>query len=75
MDGLTPKQEEYINDQLATGAYKSSGELLDEALLLHQKRTEAIEALRVEIEKGAQSGLSNKTIDDIIEEKKKEYGL
>lgn len=75
MNGLTPQQEEYIEAQIAAGTYKNAGELLDNAFRLHKDRALALEELQADIQEGLDSGISSKSVHDILEAKKKEYGI
>lgn len=69
---FTKKQEEYINRQVESGEYQNNSEVIRDALRLHQiYRDKVIADLRVEIEKGINSGISQRSVKDIIEEKRK----
>lgn len=68
---LTKKQEAYIASQVASGDYQNNSEVVRAALRLHQKyRDKAIADLKAEIEKGVASGISQRSIKDIIESKR-----
>ena len=68
---LTKKQEAYIADQIESGDYQNASELVRDALRLHQVyREKVIRDLRREIEKGWNSGRSDRTIQDIIDSRK-----
>jgi antitoxin ParD1/3/4 len=49
---LSKEQEQLIKQQLATGQFASEGEVLNEALSLLQRRGEALQKLRAEIQAG-----------------------
>ena len=49
---LSREQEQLIKQQLATGQFASEGEVLNEALSLLQRRGEALQQLRAEIQAG-----------------------
>jgi antitoxin ParD1/3/4 len=49
---LSKEQEKVIKQHLATGEFSSEGEVLNEALALLQKRGEAVQKLRTEIQAG-----------------------
>ncbi len=69
---FTKKQEEYILDQVASGEYQNNSEVIRDALRLHQVyRQRVIDDLRIEIQKGIDSGISERSVDDIIAEKRK----
>lgn len=69
---LTKKQESYIAEQIESGDFQNASELVRDALRLHQiYRHKLITDLRAEIEKGINSGLSSRSVKDIIESKRK----
>jgi antitoxin ParD1/3/4 len=69
---FTKKQEEYIARQVDSGDYQNNSEVIRDALRLHEIYREKIIAdLRTEIEKGIESGTSNRTVQDIIDAKRK----
>lgn len=64
---LTKKQEAYIADQIDSGDYQNASELVRDALRLHQVyREKILMDLRAEIDKGWNSGDSDKSLDDIL---------
>ncbi|MFI2744254.1 type II toxin-antitoxin system ParD family antitoxin [Zhouia sp. PK063] len=68
---FTKKQEEYILDQVASGEYQNNSEVIRDALRLHQVyRQRIIDDLRNEIQKGIDSGISERSVDDIIAAKR-----
>jgi len=67
---FTDKQKAYITKQVETGDFQNYSEVVREALRIHELyRNKVISDLRAEIEKGWNAPDSDKTIDDIIEEK------
>ena len=69
---FTKQQEEYISKQVATGEYQNNSELIRDALRLHRiYRDKVIKDLRSAIEEGWNSPDSERTMQDIIESKKK----
>ena len=65
---LTKKQQAYIAEQIDSGDYQNASELVRDALRMHQVyREKVIHDLRAEIEKGRNSGISNKTLEEILE--------
>lgn len=69
---FTKKQEEYIASQVSSGDYQNNSEVIRDALRLHQiYRDKVIADLKVEIEKGINSGESKRLVKDIIESKRK----
>ncbi len=69
---FTKKQEDYISKQVASGDYQNNSEVIRDALRLHQiYRDKVIADLRLEIEKGIQSGISDRPVKTIIKAKLK----
>lgn len=69
---FTKTQEEYILKQVKSGEYQNNSEVIRDALRLHQiYRDKVIADLRAEIEKGVNSGISKRSVKDIIEAKRK----
>ncbi len=69
---FTKKQEEYINEQVASGEYQNNSEVIRDALRLHGiYREKVIQDLRKEIEKGWDGPDSVLSISQIIASKKK----
>lgn len=67
---FTNKQQEYISDQVSSGDFQNASEVVRDALRLHEVyRHRIIEDLRLEIQKGFDSGVSNRNIQDIIQDK------
>lgn len=68
---FTEKQEKYISEQVSAGDYQNASEVVRDALRLHAVyRHRVIEQLRAEVAKGWDGPDSNKSIKDIIAEKK-----
>lgn len=72
---LTEKQRKYIDDKVKSGDYKNASEVVREALRGHELYQIKLENLRAEIQKGWDSGTSKRTVQDILEAKKKEHGI
>ena len=69
---FTKQQEEYISTQVKSGEYQNNSEVIRDALRLHSiYRDKVINDLRAEIEKGWSGATSNRSITDIINEKRK----
>ncbi|WP_117884200.1 type II toxin-antitoxin system ParD family antitoxin [Aureibaculum luteum] len=69
---FTKEQEKYISKQVATGEYQNNSEVIRDAIRLHQiYRDKVIADLRNEIEKGLDSGISKRSVQDIIKSKKR----
>lgn len=66
---FTEKQEKYIRDLVASGNYKNASEVVRAAIRAHSEEYDRkLEWLRTEIQKGKDSGISDKTVDQIFEE-------
>lgn len=64
---LTDKQKKYIAAQVASGDYQNASELVRDALRIHQHyREKMLENLRREIQKGIDSGISDKSVEQIF---------
>ncbi len=64
---FTNKQQDYITDQVQSGDFQNASEVVRDALRLHEVyRHRIIEDLRLEIQKGWHSGVSNRSVEDII---------
>ncbi len=69
---LTEKQERYIQAQLASGDYQNASELVRDALRLHEVyRNKVLDELRVDIRKGWEGEISNRSVKDIVAAKRK----
>jgi len=69
---FTKKQQAYIAEQVKSGDFQNASEVVRDALRLHNLyRHKIIEELKVEIEKGWSGASSNRSIQDIIESKRK----
>lgn len=73
---FTDKQEKYIRDKVASGDYKNASEVVREAMRMHESDEEKkLALLRAEIQKGLDSGISNRKVADIIREKRIKYNI
>lgn len=69
---FTKKQEDYINQQVASGEYQNNSEVIRDALKLHGiYRERVIADLHKEIEKGWNGPDSKLSMSEIIASKKK----
>ena len=69
---FTKQQEEYITTQVESGEYQNNSEVIRDALRLHTVyRNKVINDLKIEIEKGLESGISTRSVKDIIASKRK----
>jgi antitoxin ParD1/3/4 len=69
---LTPQLEELVKEKVASGLYNNASEVIRETLrLMHQQDAVyklKLERLRELLIEGEQSGVSEKSIDDLIAE-------
>jgi antitoxin ParD1/3/4 len=56
---LTPELEQYIRTKVDSGRYLTASEVVREALRLLEQKEKRLEDLRVEIQKGLDSGHSD----------------
>ncbi len=64
---LTPKQQQYIAEQLESGNFQNASELVRDALRLHQlMRTRILSELRDDIAKGWDGPTSTRSVKDIL---------
>jgi len=64
---LTPKQQQYISEQLASGDFQDASELVRDALRIHQlMRNRILAELREDIAKGWDGPASTRSVKDII---------
>lgn len=72
---FTSKQENYIREQVKSGNFQNASEVVRDVLRLHEvMRERLISELKREIQDGIDSGVSPKTPQDIIAEKRNKYG-
>ncbi|MEP5729561.1 MAG: type II toxin-antitoxin system ParD family antitoxin [Sulfitobacter sp.] len=62
---VTDSQDEFIQAQIASGHYASDSEVIREALREKQLRTAEIDTLRAKLIASEDSGLNDKTPEDI----------
>lgn len=68
---FTKQQEEYISNQVKSGEYQNNSEVIRDALRLHTiYRNKVINDLKAEIQRGLESGVSKRSIKDIIASKR-----
>ena len=66
---LTPELEQYIRTKVDSGRYLSASEVVREALRLFEQKEKRLEVLRVEIQKGLDSGRSEPLNIEVIKTK------
>ncbi len=62
---VTHQQEAWIQSQIATGNYATDSELVREAIREKQLRSVEIEMIRAALIAGEQSGISDRTPEDV----------
>ncbi len=65
---LGPHFEGFIRNQLETGRFSSVSEVIRAALRLLEEEETKLSALRMLLEEGEQSGMSNYTLTGLIDE-------
>lgn len=65
---LTEKQDEWIKGQIARGDFTNDSEYLRDLIRRDQEQNTRLRALKAAIQEGMNSGVSNKTVNDIMEE-------
>ena len=65
---LTEQQERWIKDQVAAGEFPSDSEYIQELVRRDQEENRKLQSLKSEIQKGLDSGVSDKTVPQIMEE-------
>ena len=62
---VTDEQAAWIQAQMASGHYGTDSELIREALREKQLRMDEVEAIRAALIAGEESGMSDRSLDDI----------
>ena len=65
---LTDQQEQWIKVRIATGDFASDSEYIGELIRRDQEESAKLQALRSAIQEGLDSGVSDKTVPQIMEE-------
>ncbi len=72
---LTEKQDEWIKGQIAQGDFINDSEYLRDLIRRDQEQNTRLRALKAAIQEGMNSGVSNKTVNDIMEEIEARLGV
>lgn len=65
---LTEKQDEWLKAQIANGDFTNDSEYLRDLVRRDQEQNAQFQVLKSAIQEGLNSGVSNKTLNDIMEE-------
>lgn len=72
---FTEKQEKYIRDKVKSGDFQNASEVVRSAIRMHEIYEEKmISELRAAIQEGIDSGVSDYTVTDILNEQMAKYG-
>ncbi len=64
---ITDKNDQWVKDQVATGRYATDSEYLRDLIRRDQEKHSEIERIRAALIEGEQSGISDRTPDEIRE--------
>lgn len=65
---LTDKQDEWVKARIASGSYTNDSEYFRDLIRRDQEQNEKFRALKRAIQEGLDSGVSNKTLPQIMKE-------
>ena len=65
---LTDKQDQWIKAQIASGEYTNDSEYIRDLVRRDQEENAKFQALKLAIQEGLNSGVSDKSVTDIMEE-------
>ena len=72
---LTEKQDEWIKAQIVNGDFTNDSEYLRDLVHRDQEQNARFLALKAAIQEGINSGVSNKTVKEIMEEVEARLGV
>ncbi len=67
---LPDQMKDWVGQQVANGRYANSSDYVRDLIRRHKEREEAHDALMVELQKGLDSGISKRSLDEIWESAK-----
>ena len=70
---ITDHHDEWIKSRIASGEYATDSEYVRDLIRRDEKQTEELEKIRAALIEAEQSGTSNKTVDEIWAEAKKQH--
>ena len=65
---LTAKQDQWIKAQITSGDFTNDSEYIRDLVRRDQEQNARFQALKIAIQEGLDSGVSEKTVTDIMEE-------
>ena len=74
---LTEQQGVWIKSRIKSGLFTNDSEYLRDLIRRDQERNKTLETLRIKLKKGEKSGVSDRTVDEILNsviERKKRNG-
>lgn len=71
---VTPQQDAWIKSQINSGRYGNDSEYLRELIRLDQDNKEKIAILRAALIEGEESGISQRSMTDILHDAKARHG-
>ena len=72
---LTEKQDEWIKVQITNGDFTNDSEYLRDLVRRDQEQNARFQTLKAAIQEGLNSGVGNKTVNDIMEEVETRLGV
>ncbi|MFV0564343.1 MAG: type II toxin-antitoxin system ParD family antitoxin [Flavobacteriaceae bacterium] len=70
---FTEQQDRWIKQQIEEGLYTNDSEYLRDLIRKDQKEKQGLSELRNAIQEGIDSGVSNRTVEDIWKEAEEKY--
>jgi antitoxin ParD1/3/4 len=70
---IPDKLKAYVESRVAEGDYSSSSDYLRDLVRRDQQYREQLESLRADIQAGYDSGISERSLADIVEDARKRY--
>ena len=72
---VTEQQDSWIKDQVASGHYGNDSEYLRDLIRQDQTYKLKVEALRIALTEGEESGVSKRKLPDILDKVKKKHSI
>jgi antitoxin ParD1/3/4 len=72
---LPDQMKAWIEEQVATGRYANASDFVRDLVREDQDRARAVAELRAMVDEADASGLSSRTVQDIVRDVKRELGL